>query len=172
MGEITAYILPAVMCISAVCFLTGKDSMASFSDGASDGIRCCVSLLPTMLLIMCSVNALFSSGLADILCYVFSPVLKLIKVPEAMISTVILRPFSGSGVTALADRLFASEGADSAVAKTACLLMGSTDTVLYTLGMYMSGAGIKKTRYAVPASLTVFIFSVAFCSILGNFLFG
>jgi spore maturation protein B len=74
-------------------------------------------------------------------------------------------------VTALADRLFASEGADSAVAKTACLLMGSTDTVLYTLGMYMSGAEIKKTRYAVPASLIVFVFSVIFCSVLGNFLF-
>ena len=172
LSEITGYVLPTVLCISAICFIVRKDSLTDFGNGAWDGMKCCAMLLPTLLLIMCSVNALFASGLADILCYIFSPVLKLIKVPEAMIPTVILRPFSGSGVTALADRLFFSEGADSTVAKTACLLMGSTDTVLYTLGMYMSGAGIKKTRYAVPASLIVFIFSVIVCSIMGSMLFG
>ena len=167
----TVFVLPFVMCITAICFIKDKNSISVFNDGAYDGMKCCVGLLPTLLLIMCSVNALFSSGLADILCNVFSPILTFVKVPKAMIPTVILRPFSGSGVTAIADKLFASEGADSTTSKIACLLMGSTDTVLYTLAMYMSGAKIKKTRYAVPASLVVFIFSVIFCSLFGNMLF-
>lgn len=164
-------VLPVVMSICAVCFIKSKDSVKAFTSGAVDGMRCCAELLPSIILIMCSINALFASGLCDVLCNMFSPVLRAVKVPDAMIPAVILRPFSGSGVTALADKLFESEGADSAVAKTACLLMGSTDTVLYTLGMYMGAAKIKKTRYALPASLIVFAFSVVFCSFMGDALF-
>ena len=169
--RLTIFVLPCVMCIVAVAFLTSKNGLTTFNSGAVDGMKNCIELLPTLLLIMCSVNALFASGLADVLTRLLSPFFRLINVPDAMIPTIILRPFSGSGVTALAKKLFSSQGADSSVSKTACLLMGSTDTILYTLSMYMSGAKIKKTRYALPASLVVFLFSIIFCSFLGNMLF-
>ena len=32
-------------------------------------------------------------------------------------------------------------------------MMGSTETTFYTIAMYCSAAGIKKSRYAAPASL-------------------
>lgn len=169
--NLSAFMMPSVLVLTAVEILRNGNSMNAFSKGAEDGIKSCVGLLPSLLMIMCSVNALFSSGLADLFCSMLSPILGVLKVPTAMIPSVVLRPFSGSAVTALADKLFATEGADSTTAKIACLLMGSTDTVLYTLGMYMSSAKIKKTRYAVPASLIVFVFSVFFCCILGSVLF-
>ncbi len=165
---ITSLVLPFVLCIAAMGFLSKSEALKAFTEGAYDGMKCCMELLPSMLLIMCCVNALFSSGLADILCTLFSPLLTMVKVPQEMIPTVILRPFSGSAATALADKLFSQHGADSVASKTACLLMGSTDTVLYTLGMYFGAVKIKKTRYAIPASLIVFVFSVVLCSFLGN----
>ena len=169
--DFSSYIMPIVLSAAAVIFLVKKDCFAAFADGASDGMRCCIELLPAMLLIMCSVNAMFSSGLADIICKVFSPVLTVIGVPDEMIPTVVLRPFSGSASTSLAHKLFSSSGADSIPSKIACLLMGSTDTLLYTLGMYLSSIKVKKTGYAIPASLIVFVFSVIVCTALGNAVF-
>jgi spore maturation protein B len=32
-------------------------------------------------------------------------------------------------------------------------MLGSTETTLYTLSVYFGAAGIKKTRYALPAAL-------------------
>lgn len=169
--DFSSLIMPLVLCFAALAFLLNKDCIKAFTDGAADGMKCCVELLPAMLLIMCSVNALFSSGLSDIVCKVFSPVLSVIGVPDEMIPTVVLRPFSGSASTSLAHKLFSYSGPDSSPSKIACLLMGSTDTLLYTLGMYLSSINVKKTGYAIPASLIVFVFSVIVCSTIGNAVF-
>ena len=132
----------------------------SFIKGAKEGMECCFNLLPTLVLIMCGVSAVFSSGAVDVICSLFTPILSLFGVPEQLMPAIVLRPFSGSGVTAVADRLFKESGADSFVSKTACILMGSTDTIIYTLSMYFSAVKNKRTRYALPASFIVLIFSV------------
>ena len=120
------------------------------------------------MLVMCGVSAMYSSGAVDVLCAVFKPVLALFGVPEEILASIVLRPFSGSGVTAVADRMFAAIGPDSEPAKIACLLMGSTDTIIYTLSMYFASAKIKRTRYALPASFVVFVFSIFFCTFVGK----
>ncbi len=169
--DVSTLILPLVLCFAAAAFIFKKDCFRAFTEGAAEGMKCCADLLPAMLLIMCSVNALFSSGLSDIVCKAFSPVLSLVGVPYEMIPTVVLRPFSGSASTSLAQKLFSESGADSVPSKIACLLMGSTDTLLYTLGMYLSSINVKRTRYAIPASLVVFVFSVIVCTAVGNAVF-
>ena len=47
----------------------------------------------------------------------------------------------------------AAHGPDSPVGRTAAILLGSTETTFYTVSVYFSAAGIRKTRYAVPAAL-------------------
>lgn len=170
--EPTSLIMPLVLCLAASAFLFNKNCLKAYTDGALDGMKCCAELLPAMLLIMCSVNALFSSGLSDIICRLFSPLLSIISIPDEMIPTVVLRPFSGSASTSLVHKLFSDAGPDSVPSKIACLLLGSTDTLLYTLGMYLSSINVKKTGYAIPASLIVFVFSVIVCSVVGNAVFG
>ena len=44
-------------------------------------------------------------------------------------------------------------GPDSQAGEIASVLMGSTETTFYTIALYCSAAGIKKSRYAAPASL-------------------
>lgn len=168
--SISQYVMPIILLAFALIFLLSKNKniLDAFLYGAKEGAECCFGLLPTLLLVMCGVGAMFSSGAVDILCGIFGPVLTLFGINEQMLPTIILRPFSGSGVTAIADKMFRELGPDSDVSKTACLLMGSTDTIIYTLSMYFSSANVKRTRYALPASFIVFIFSIFICCFVGK----
>lgn len=167
--SVTAIVMPLILLIFAIIICFAKENLLdSFEAGVKEGLSCSMSLLPSLLLVMCAVSALFSSGAVDILCGVFKPLLSIMGVHEQMLPTIILRPFSGSGVTAIADKLFCDFGPDSSLSKTASILMGTTDTIIYTLCMYFSAAGIKKTRYAIPASFVVFIFSIIICVRIGN----
>ena len=170
---LTSMIMPLCLCFVSVFFITGgKKSVTLFTQGAEQGIKCCVSLLPTFALVICGVNAMFASGFTDLLCNLLQPLFLRIGVPKEMLPSVILRPFSGSAVTAVADRMFRENGADSLVSKTASLLMGSTDTIIYTLGVYFSAANVKKTRYAMSASFLIFIISVLVCCSVGRIMYG
>ena len=164
------YVMPLILVLFAniLLFSKNKNLVDSFVTGAKDGAKCCFKLLPTLLLVMCSVQALFSSGAVDIICNMFRPVLLFFGVPEELFPSIVLRPFSGSAVTAVADKMFRDFGADSTVSKIACLLMGSTDTIIYTLSIYFSSANIKRTRYALPASFVVFLFSIFICVAVGK----
>ena len=60
---------------------------------------------------------------------------------------------SGSAALGVGADLIRTYGPDSAVGRTAAVMLGSTETTFYTIAVYFSAAGIKKTRYAVPAAL-------------------
>jgi spore maturation protein B len=71
----------------------------------------------------------------------------------------------------LANNLFATEGPDSFAGRCASIIMGSSDTIIYTLAVYFSAAEIKKTRHALPASFIILIFCVAVSVVLTNIFF-
>ena len=162
---ITQTVMPIILlCFSLMLAFSKSHLLDSFIVGAKDGMMNCVNLLPTLLLILCGVSMLFSSGAVDLLCRVFSPILSLFGIEEELLPAIVLRPFSGSGVTAVADKLFRDIGADSSSSKAVSLLMGSTDTIIYTLSVYFSAAKVKRTRYALPVSFIVYVFSIVFCN--------
>ena len=47
----------------------------------------------------------------------------------------------------------AQHGPDSYIGRVAAVMLGSTETTFYTVGVYFGAAGIRKTRYTVPAAL-------------------
>ena len=55
-----------------------------------------------------------------------------------------------AGMTA---ELYEAFGPDSLVGHLAGVLMGSTETIFYTLGLYFGAAGIRRSRYTLPAAL-------------------
>ena len=63
-------------------------------------------------------------------------------------------------------------GVDSKIGIIASTIMGSTETTLYTISVYTSVVGIKKTRFVLIASLigdvVGIVVSVAICSFLSN----
>ena len=44
-------------------------------------------------------------------------------------------------------------GVDSTIGRTAAVMLGSTETTFYTISVYFGAAGIRNTRYTVPAAL-------------------
>ena len=64
---------------------------------------------------------------------------------------MLLRPMSGSASLALVEKLLAPYGADSRVGLVASTVMGSSETIFYTVCVYMSAIDRKSTGYAVPA---------------------
>lgn len=61
-------------------------------------------------------------------------------------------------------------GVDSKIGLIVSTIMGSTETTLYTIAMYTSVVGIKKTRFVLVSALigdiVGMIVSVAICNIL------
>ena len=66
---------------------------------------------------------------------------------------VLIRPISGSAALAVGADLMAQYGVDSLIGRTVAVMLGSTETTFYTISVYFGAAGIKKTRYCIPAAL-------------------
>ena len=71
---------------------------------------------------------------------------------------------------AVATDIIKSNGADSFVGILASVIMGSTETTLYTIAVYTSSVKIKKTRgvliAALAADLTGIIVSLLICKVI------
>ena len=65
----------------------------------------------------------------------------------------ILRPISGSASMAAATDIIKQNGVDSFVGILASVIMGATETTLYTIAVYTSSIRIKNTRGVVFAAL-------------------
>ena len=100
-----------------------------------------------------AVTMLRESGFFALLTPVFAPVFRLLGIPPEVAPLVLIRPLSGSAALAVGADLMAQYGADSLIGRTAAVVLGSTETTFYTISVYFGAAGIRRTRYAVPAAL-------------------
>ena len=74
--------------------------------------------------------------------------------PARAAALLLVRPVSGSGALAVGSELMAAYGADSYIGRVAAVMLGCTETTFYTIAVYFGAAGIRRTRYTVPAALT------------------
>ena len=70
------------------------------------------------------------------------------------VPSIQVRPVSGSGALAVGSELMEAYGADSYIGRVAAVMLGCTETTFYTIAVYFGAAGIRRTRYTVPAALT------------------
>lgn len=56
--------------------------------------------------------------------------------------------------------------------RTAAVMLGSTETTFYTIAVYFGAAGIRRTRYAVPAALCADLAGFLFAALTVHLLFG
>ena len=62
-------------------------------------------------------------------------------------------PISGSAALAVGTELMSTYGVDSQIGRTVAVMLGSTETTFYTISVYFGAAGIRNTRYTIPAAL-------------------
>ena len=58
-----------------------------------------------------------------------------------------------SAALAAASELIGRFGPDSLIGRTAAVMIGSSETTLYVTAVYFTAAGVKNSRWAVPAAL-------------------
>ena len=75
-------------------------------------------------------------------------------IPPEVVPLGLMRPVTGSGSFAMLNSIYEQYGADSMIGKAASIMAGSTETTFYAIAVYYGAAGIKKTRYTIPAALT------------------
>ena len=154
MEEMIDYIIPCILFVTAAGALRKKENAYDLLlDGAAEGLKLLVSILPALILLLTAVHMLKASGAVEILSGLLTPVFSSLGIPPETAMLVLIRPISGSAALAVGADLMAQYGVDSLVGRTVAVMLGSTETTFYTISVYFGAAGIKKTRYAIPAAL-------------------
>ena len=124
-----------------------------FVEGAREGIAVAVRVLPNLAAMLVAIGLMQASGLMDALCVLLAPAFEWAGLPGEVAPLVLLRPMSGSASLAMVERLISQFGPDSRIGLVACTVMGSSETIFYTICVYMSAVDRRETGYAVPCSL-------------------
>ena len=148
------YIVPILLLAVSVAALRKKENGYDLMlQGAADGLKLLVSISPALVLLLTAVHMLRASGAAELLSSLLAPMFRLFGIPPETALLVLIRPISGSAALAVGADLMTRYGVDSQIGRTAAVMLGSTETTFYTISVYFGAAGIKKTRYTIPAAL-------------------
>lgn len=154
MAALTNYLIPFLLLALSLYALRKKENTYDLLvDGSKEGLKLLITLIPTLVILMTAVTMLRTSGAVELLSGFLSPAFRFLGIPEETALLVLIRPISGSAALAVGTELMATHGADSLIGRTAAIMLGSTETTFYTISVYFGAAGIKKTRYTLPAAL-------------------
>ncbi len=148
------YIIPLLLLTSCALALRKKeDAYGLMLEGAAEGLKMLLSIVPALILLLTAVSMLRASGAIEALSEVCAPVFHTFGIPPETAILILIRPISGSAALAVGAELMATHGVDSLIGRTVAVMLGSTETTFYAISVYFGAAGIKKTRYTLPAAL-------------------
>ena len=134
-----------------------------FTEGVKEAVPLLLSIFP-YLAAMLMLSELFErSGLSAALTQALSPAFSALGIPPEISKLVLLKPFSGSGSTALLSELISAHGADSYIARCAAVAYGSSETVFYISAVYFAGSKKNLAKPVVIALISNFISVILGC---------
>ena len=125
----------------------------TFIEGAKDGFKTVLHILPTIIGLMVAVGMIRASGLLDILNHLISPVTDSLGYPTEAVPLTLMRLISSAASTGLLLDLFERYGPDSFTGRFVSIMMSSTETVVYTMSIYFMSVKITKTRFTLAGAL-------------------
>ena len=151
LGALTAPLL--ISCAMLAALLHGVDVYDALLTGAKRGLKTAVDILPAMLALFPAIYLLRAAGMPELLGSSLAPLLNALGVPPETAPLMLLRPLSGSGALSVATDIISRCGPDSLPGRTAAVMLGSSETTFYVAAVYFSAAGIRHSRWAIPAAL-------------------
>lgn len=124
-----------------------------FIQGAEDGFRTVIKIMPTLIGLMVAVGILRASGLLEAFSLVFSNFIGDTFIPGEIVPIFVVRLFSNSAATGLVLDIFKKYGTDSMLGYICSIMMSSTETVFYTMSVYFMAVKIKKTRWTLSGAM-------------------
>ncbi len=143
----------------------------AFVEGAKDGFKTAIGLMPFLVAIFIAIGLMRKSGAIDYLIEVSEPIMVFIGVPAEILPLAIMRPISGSGALAILNDLLNTYGPDSFIGRLGSTMMGSAETIFYTMGVYFGSVGIKKARHTVGAALISHLASMIAALVICTYFF-
>lgn len=170
---ISVIAMPIVILLVVANALKEKVSVFDiFLKGATEGIEIVLKIFPTLIGLFVAIGMLRSSGVIEFIISIISPITNFFKIPNEILPLAMLRPISGSASMAVATDIIKNNEVDSFTGILASIIMGSTETTLYTIAVYTGSVKIKNTRFIVIAALmadiTGILVSIIVCKIFFN----
>ena len=151
---ISAAFVPAFIALIVIFGAARKVNVyESFVKGAKQGFSTVVRILPYVVGFVFAIRMFTASGCFDYIASALSPVLKPLGIPPEVLPLFLMQPFSGSASIAMLTTLLGRYGPDSFIGRVSSTMMGSSETIFYTVSLYYGSVGVKKTRYTIPAAI-------------------
>ncbi|NLY76762.1 MAG: spore maturation protein [Tissierellia bacterium] len=141
-------------------YIKGVDIYDAFLEGALEGLKTAVKLIPSLIAIFIAIGIFRGSQALDMLITLLNPLTDLTNIPKEVLPLILIRPLSGSGALAAVRDIISHYGPDSLPGILAAVMMGSSETIFYTTSLYYGSVGIKDYRYTLKAALISYVISV------------
>ncbi len=154
MSGLLALTAPLLLALGlGLAALRDVDGYRALTEGARKGLRVMLDIFPALLVLFPAIALLRASPLLAMLEARLSPLLLRLGIPPETGLLLLLRPFSGSAALAAAAELIERCGPDSLTGRTAAVMIGSSETTFYVAAVYLTAAGVRNSRWAIPAAL-------------------
>lgn len=133
------------------------NAFEAFVEGAKDGFKTAVMVIPFLVAILVGVAVFRASGAMDLLMKGISAALSALGLGSDVVPalpTAIMKPLSGSGARGMMVDAMQTYGVDSFVGRLSSIFQGSTDTTFYVIAVYFGSVGVRKTRHTLACALT------------------
>lgn len=169
---ISVFALPTIIVlILTIAIIRKVPVYEAFIDGAKDGVKVSVNIIPYLMAIIVAISMLRASGLIDFTAELLSDVLTKIHLPADVLPLAFVRSLSGSAALGVFSDIIANNDINSYTSKLAAIMMGSSETTFYVLTVYFGAVGIKKYRYALLTGLSADFVGIVMSIVIARFFF-
>ncbi len=142
-------------------YIKGIDIYSTFIEGAKEGMKTTFRIIPYLIAIFVAVGIFRGSNAMEMLVSLLSPpITSLLGIPSEILPLVILRPISGSGALGIVKDMIEHYGVDSFPAVVGCVMIGSSETIFYTITLYFGSIGVEDYRHTLKAAMLGYLVSV------------
>lgn len=143
-----------------------------FTEGAKDGFKVAVNIIPYLVAIIVGISMLRASGAIEMLANILTPALTKFHIPADTLPLMIVRSLSGSAALGVFSDIANNLGPDSYATKLAAIMVGSSETTFYVLAVYFGAVGISKIRYALIVGLLADLIGIISAILVCHCMFG
>lgn len=160
-----------ILCVLGFAVIKKVAVYEAFVDGAKDGVKVAVNILPYLVAIIVAISMLRASGAIEMLGGALSGVFGFLKIPPDILPLMIVRSLSGSASLGIFADIATEFGNDAFITKLSAIMVGSSETTFYVLAVYFGAVGIKKFRHALLAGLLADGVGIIAAVIVARFMF-
>ncbi|MCZ7560281.1 MAG: hypothetical protein M5U30_09725 [Burkholderiaceae bacterium] len=149
--------------------LRGVRVYEAFVEGAKEGFRVAVRIIPYLVAILVAIGMLRASGALDATVDAIGGYTEKLGLPPEALPMALLRSLSGSGAYGVMASIINDPaiGPDSYTGYLVSTLQGSSETTFYVLAVYFGAVQVRRVRHALAAALiadlVAVIAAVAIC---------